>query len=113
MHYTEILKRERRRHRGVIFQERNDRELVNLVPYAKAKGGFLVAATANKESQLAVVRHARDDSSTGELQPFEKGSSSVGTSESSVTAGDVHGAADDVWRYVCGVYYAGERVNAG
>ena len=56
-------------------------ELVNLVPYAKAKGGFLVAATANKESQLAKLcdMHVTIPA-PGELQPFEKGSSSVGTS---------------------------------
>lgn len=47
-------------------------ELLTLVPYAKAKGGFIVAATNNAESPLAQVcdMHVRVPSN-GELTPFE------------------------------------------
>lgn len=80
-------------------------ELVNLVPYAKAKGGFLVAATANKESQLAKLcdMHVTIPA-PGELQPFEKGSSSVGTSESRVSPPVTYTALQMMFGDTCAVY---------
>ena len=90
-------------------------ELVNLVPYAKAKGGFLVAATANKESQLAKLcdMHVTIPA-PGELQPFEKGSSSVGTSESRVSPPVTYTALQMMFGDTCAVYIqAGERLDAG
>lgn len=49
-------------------------ELVTLVPYAKAKGGFIVAATNNPDSKLAQMcdMHVTVPSN-GELTPFNDG----------------------------------------
>ena len=80
-------------------------ELLTLVPYAKAKGGFLVAATANAESELAKAcdMHVTIPAS-GELQVFEKGSSSVGTSESRESPPVTYTALQMMFGDTCAVY---------
>ena len=98
-------KRERRRHRGVIFQERNDRGAGQLGSVRESERRFLVAATANKESQLAKLcdMHVTIPA-PGELQPFEKGSSSVGTSESRVSPPVTYTALQMMFGDTCAVY---------
>ena len=80
-------------------------ELVNLVPYAKAKGGFLVAATATKNSKLAELcdMHVTVPA-PGELQPFEKGSSKAGTPESRVSPPVTYTALQMMFGDTCAVY---------
>ena len=58
-------------------------ELITLVPYAKAKGGFIIAATNNAESKLAKMcdMHVTVPSN-GELTPFNDGPCHTGGSRS-------------------------------
>lgn len=61
-------------------------ELVTLVPYAKAKGGFLVAATNDPNSKLAKMcdMHVTIPV-TGELTPFTDGPSAISRQAPPVT----------------------------
>ena len=60
------------------------------------------------------MRHARDDSSARRVAAVrERIELGRDERESGFASRDVYGVTDDVWGHVCGVYHAGERLDAG